>query len=85
MHDAQVTTTIDRGARRIAVRITGSREAVQRAVDRIGELCAERKLWVRFMGPVRWGDEYVAQGELRAGAESLEGIHATPPRSNLPN
>jgi hypothetical protein len=50
-----------------------------------GELCAERKLWVRFMGPVRWGDEYVAQGELRAGAESLEGIHATPPRSNLPN
>jgi hypothetical protein len=63
--DAQVTTTIDRGARRIAVRITGSREAVQRAVDRIGELCAGQNLWVRFMGPVRWGDEYVAQGELR--------------------
>ena len=77
MHDAQVTTTIDRGARRIAVRITGSREAVQREVDRIGALCAERKLWVRFLGPIRWGDEYVVQGELRE--------RATPPGSNLPN
>ena len=67
MHDAQVATTIDHVARCIAVRITGSREAVQREVDRIGELCAEQKLWVRFMGPVRWGDEYVVQGELRPG------------------
>jgi hypothetical protein len=42
-----------------------------------GELCAERKLWVRFMGPIRWGDEYVVQGELWE--------RATPARSNLPN
>jgi hypothetical protein len=45
------------------VRIAGARDDVVMQVWRISaELGAQT--WARFMGPVKWGDEYVVHGEI---------------------
>jgi hypothetical protein len=52
------------------VRIAGARDDVVLQVWRISaELGAES--WARFMGPVKWGDEYVVHGEIHDQGKRL--------------
>lgn len=53
------------------VRIAGARDDVVLQVWRISaELGAES--WARFMGPVKWGDEYVVHGEIHDKRKRLQ-------------
>jgi hypothetical protein len=60
---AEVTTEIDRDAGIINFRVAGTRVSVTAEVERISKLCAGRG-WVRLIGPLRWGDDYVTHGVL---------------------
>jgi hypothetical protein len=52
------------------VRIAGARDDVVMQVWRISaELGSES--WARFMGPVKWGDEYVVHGEIHDQGKRL--------------
>jgi hypothetical protein len=60
-----VTRAYDRrGDDVVTFRINGPRVSVAAEIDRIVELCSGRA-WLRIMGPCRWGDEWIAHGELR--------------------
>jgi hypothetical protein len=59
-----VTRSRDRLGAVVAFRIAGPKIAVAAEIDRIVELCTNRAV-VRIMGPYRWGDEWIAHGELR--------------------
>jgi len=53
-----------RGDDVVAFRIAGPKVSVAAEIERIVELCSDRA-WLRIMGPYRWGDEWIAHGELR--------------------
>jgi hypothetical protein len=59
-----VTRSRDRLGTVVAFRIAGPKVSVAAELGRMVELCNGRA-WLRIMGPYRWGDEYVAHGELR--------------------
>lgn len=49
----------------VTFRIAGeARLSVAAEIERIAELSHERA-WVRFLGPIRWADVWVAWGEMR--------------------
>jgi hypothetical protein len=48
----------------VAFRIAGPKVSVEAEIERIVVLCTNRAV-VRIMGPYRWGDEWIAHGELR--------------------
>lgn len=52
------------------VRIAGAREDVVAQLQLISaELGSES--WARFLGPVKWGDEYVVHGEIHDQGKRL--------------
>jgi hypothetical protein len=59
-----VTRSRDHLGTVVAFRLNGPRFSVNAELERIAALCNGRA-WLRIMGPIRWGDEYVAHGELR--------------------
>jgi len=61
---ANVAVEIDRDAGVVNFRVVGNRVAVQAEVDRIRRICANRA-WLRLMGPIRWGDDYIVHGVLQ--------------------
>jgi hypothetical protein len=61
---ANVAVEIDRDAGVVNFRVVGNRVAVQAEVDRIRRICADRA-WLRLMGPIRWGDDYIVHGVLQ--------------------
>jgi hypothetical protein len=60
----QRAVEIDRDAGVVNFRVVGNRVAVQAEVDRIRRICADRA-WLRLMGPIRWGDDYIVHGVLQ--------------------
>ena len=61
---ANVAVEIDGHAGVVNFRVVGNRVAVQAEVDRIRRICADRA-WLRLMGPIRWGDDYIVHGVLQ--------------------
>ena len=61
---ANVAVEIDRDAGMVNFRVVGNRVSVQAELDRIRRICTDRA-WLRLMGPLRWGDDYVVHGVLQ--------------------